>query len=76
MDLVTPISPAEKAMTNRMRRSDIVILRIVNPVDYRIADVSLLQHPVEIYIPVYKDTNTTEYSLQVREIKIQTDDIQ
>ncbi|XP_052059745.1 uncharacterized protein LOC127700354 [Mytilus californianus] len=63
-DLVTPTSPSEMSLTNRVRRSDIMILKIVNPVENSLLTVGNLQTPITITITVEGDVNTTAHSLQ------------
>lgn len=64
-DLVTPTSPSEMSLTNRVRRSDIIILKVINPVENSILTVGNLETPITITIRVDGDVNTTAYSLQV-----------
>ncbi|CAG2232790.1 unnamed protein product [Mytilus edulis] len=63
-DLVTPTSPSEMSLTNRVRRSDIIILKVINPVENSILTVGNLETPITITIRVDGDVNTTAYSLQ------------
>ena len=64
-DLVTPTSPSEMSLTNRVRRSDIVTLKIVNPAENTLVSVGTLITPVILSISVTGDVNTTAYGLQV-----------
>ena len=64
-DLVTPTSPSEMSLTNRVRRSDIVILKLVNPAENTLVTIGNLLTPVILSILVIGDVNTTAYGLQV-----------
>jgi hypothetical protein len=63
--MVTPTSPSEMSLTNRVRRSDIVILKLVNPSENTLVTVGTLITPVILSISVIGDVNTTAYGLQV-----------
>lgn len=64
-DLITPTSPSEMSLTNRVRRSDIVILKFVNPAENTIVTMETLITPVILSVSVIGDVNTTAYGLQV-----------
>lgn len=53
------------SLTNRVRRSDIVILKLANPAEHTLVTMGTLMTPVLLSISVIGDVNTTAYGLQV-----------
>ena len=63
-DMVTATSPYRFSI-DLVRRSDLIVLQMVNPASYEFITVENLTMPVKVQIPISRKENETVFSLQV-----------